>query len=111
MALATLGSMIPAPGRATRGRGALREPQAERDPREAKESAATRGFLGTEATRVFKEFQALQALQAQLDHRVCWEELDILVPWEQRVTRAARAPPGDPDHLDRLVYHSMKEME
>lgn len=61
--------------------------------------------------RAFKEFQASQVPLAQLDPLAYWEELGFLVPWEQRVTRAARDPLGDPDHLDHLVYHSMKGME
>lgn len=60
--------------------------------------------------RVFKGFQAFQALQAQLDPLAYWEELDILVPQEQKVKRAATDPPGNPDHLDHLVFHLMKEM-
>lgn len=89
----------------------LQESQAEKDQRAAKESGATLGCLGRKATRVFKEFQALQVLQVQLDPLACWEELDILVLWEQRVTRAARDPLGDLDHPDHPVYHSVKEME
>lgn len=58
--------------------------------------------------RVFKEFQALQVFQAQLDPLAYWEEQDILVQWEQRVTRAVKDPLGDLDHLDHPVCHSMK---
>jgi len=91
--------------------GVLQESQAGRDQRETKERGATLGYLVRKVMRVFKEFQAFRVPRVPLDPLACWEELDILVLWEQRVTRAVRDPLGDPDHLDHLVYNSMKEME
>lgn len=59
--------MILQPGRGMQDHGVLRDSQAERGQREAKESGATLECMGRRAMRVFKEFLASQELLAQLD--------------------------------------------